>query len=384
MPSARLLIISHTPHYRSERGVVGWAPTVREIDHLASRFASVRHIACLYSAIAPASAIAYAQSNVQLVPVPPAGAEGFVGKLDVLRVSPNYVTTIARELEDADVVHVRAPANIALIAMLVLRARRRRIPCWFKYAGDWSPANRESMSYTAQRWWLSNVAHRGIVTVNGSWPDQPPFVRTFVNPSLDDAQLVAGRESAAARSASLPLRLVYVGALTEGKGAARALDVLEQVRADGVDARMELAGDGGARGSLERRISERSLDNYVSLLGWQSTAAVHAAYARAHIIVHPSSTEGWPKVLSEAMAHGVVPVASDVGSIAQTLDLIGAGKTFPPTDVAGFARAIVRYAHSPSLLSEESRRALAGAERFSFRAYLEAVDRLLVDLGVSA
>src|SRR5690349_12529713 len=87
----RLLIISHMPHYIDDGHVVGWGPTAQEIDHLATRFTSVRHVACLHEGKAPTSFFRYAAKNIELVPVRPSGAEGFVGKLDVLRHIPEYV-----------------------------------------------------------------------------------------------------------------------------------------------------------------------------------------------------------------------------------------------------------------------------------------------------
>src|SRR4051812_4668386 len=164
----RLLIISHMPHHLRDGQVVGWGPTVRELDVLATRFTTVRHIACLHPEPAPGSDLPYTAQNIELVPVPPSGAPGFLGKLDVLRTSPRYIATILRELPDADVVHVRAPAHIALIAMLMLTLRRRPAPRWIKYAGNWKPDGLESPSYMIQRWWLSHPWHRAAVTVNGA------------------------------------------------------------------------------------------------------------------------------------------------------------------------------------------------------------------------
>src|SRR4051812_5821000 len=108
------------PHHHRDGQIVGWGPTVREIDQLATRFDSVRHIATLYDTPAPDSYLRYAASNVELVPVKPSGADGFLGKLDALRASPAYVRTILKELPDADMVHMRGPASIAMVAMFLL------------------------------------------------------------------------------------------------------------------------------------------------------------------------------------------------------------------------------------------------------------------------
>ena len=60
----RLLVISNMSHYLRDDEVVGWGPTVQEIDHLATLFDEVRHIACLHPEPAPASALPYAAPNV--------------------------------------------------------------------------------------------------------------------------------------------------------------------------------------------------------------------------------------------------------------------------------------------------------------------------------
>ena len=44
---------------------------------------------------------------------------------------------------------------------------------------------------------------------------------------------------------------------------------------------------------------------------------------QAYLMLFPSESEGWPKVLSEGKAYGVVPVTSDVSSIPQYLREFG-------------------------------------------------------------
>ncbi len=68
----RLLIVSHTPHYRRAGHYAGWGPTVRELDYLAELFDEVTHIAPLYNDPPPDSAFAYTATNIRLRPVTPA------------------------------------------------------------------------------------------------------------------------------------------------------------------------------------------------------------------------------------------------------------------------------------------------------------------------
>ncbi len=58
MTGRHLAIVSHTPHHRTADGLVGWGPTVTELDHLATRFDRVTHVAPVHDGPAPASALA--------------------------------------------------------------------------------------------------------------------------------------------------------------------------------------------------------------------------------------------------------------------------------------------------------------------------------------
>jgi glycosyltransferase involved in cell wall biosynthesis len=265
--------------------------------------------------------------------------------------------------------------------MVLLGAVPRPRARWFKYAGNWHPDGPESPSYTFQRWWLTQGWHRGLVTVNGEWPDQPGWVRTFFNPSLTDADLECGREIARAKSLGTPLRLVFVGRLESPKGAGRAIDIVAMLRARGVEATLELVGNGIERAAFERRVADLGLASNVRFLGWLPPAGVQDAFSRAHVQLLPTkASEGWPKALSEGMAFGVVPVAGSVSSIPQYLATFRTGSALPPEDLDAFASALARYASHPEQWADESRRAVEAAHLFSFRHYLSAVDQLLADL----
>lgn len=326
--------------------------------------------------------MAYASTNIELVPVRPSGGMGVVGKLDALHAAPSYVATLLRELKQADIVHVRAPANIAMVAMLLLSTRQEPRARWFKYAGNWRPTRGESPSYTMQRLWLQHAPHHGVVTINGEWPDQAPWIRTFYNPSLDDEQLNRGRDIARHKRLAEPVRLLYVGQLLRSKGAGRAIEVLARLRARSFPVMLEVIGDGPDAAEFQALAGTLGVD--VAFRGWQAPAAVHDAYREAHVLLLPSESEGWPKVLSEGMAYGLVPVAGAVGSIPQYLRRFGTGAGLDPTDVDGFAAKIATYIADPAVWLEESRRAVEAARCFSYSHYLESVDVLLRDLGCTA
>src|SRR5262249_37094937 len=151
-------------HYLRDGVVVGWGPTVREIDQLAELFDEVTHIAFLHPDPPPKSALPYQSPRVHLRPLPPAGGARFADKLNILARYPQYLRTLLGEMRRADVVPVRAPANISLLAMVALAFERAPRIRWIKYAGNWQPNGGEPISYRFQRWWLRHNFARSEVT----------------------------------------------------------------------------------------------------------------------------------------------------------------------------------------------------------------------------
>ena len=375
----RLLIVSHTPHYHSAEGVVGWGPTVRELDYLAALFDEVTHVAVGYPGRAPASALAYAAPNLRVRLVPPAGGESWRDKLGILSAYPAYARMLREEISRADAVHVRCPANISLLALWLLERTPKPSCRWVKFAGNWQPAGHEPWSYRLQRRWLAENRHRGVVTVNGRWPHQPPHVHTFDNPCLTDEEIAQGRVLAAARQFRPPADLLFVGELNEGKGVGRVLRVAQALQARGLPFRLRLLGDGPDRPRYEAWARDKGLSE-VEFLGWVPRAEVARYYAAAHFILLPSRSEGWPKVLSEAMAYGVVPVAAAVSSIPQILGETGAGVALPVDDVEGMAGAIAGFVADPDAWAAAGRAGVAAAPRFTYRAYQAAVAGLFAKM----
>lgn len=368
----RLLIVSHTPHYQTSDGVAGWGPTVRELGYLAELFDSVRHIAVGYPGPAPASALPYAAANVRVRLVEPAGGNALRDKFGILTAYPAYARAIREEMDRADAVHVRCPANISLLALWLLGRSAAPPYRWIKYAGNWRPDGNEPWTYGLQRHWLAENRHRGMVTVNGRWPSQPGHVVSFYNPCLTEEEAGQGRALAAGKTLQAPVELLFAGELNEGKGVGRVLRVALALQERGIPFRLRLLGDGPDRPRYEAWVRENKLAE-TSFLGWVPRARVADYYAAAHFILLPSRSEGWPKVLSEAMAYGVVPVAAAVSSIPQILGETGAGVALPVDDIAGMAGAIAGYVADPERWAVASRAGVVAAHRFTYSAYQSAV-----------
>lgn len=372
----RLLIVSDTEHYDLGDRFAGWGATVRELDRLAEMFDEIVHVAPLYPGRPPWNALPYTVGNIRLRPVIPTGGAAFSDKLGILAAYPEYARVIREEMAAADAIHVRCPANISLLALHLLSRAKQPPYRWVKYAGNWRPTGGDSWSYALQRRWLQHNRHRGVVTINGRWPNQPGHIHTFDNPSLTQEEFRLGQQAAEDKQLTLPVELLFVGALNDAKGVGRVLEIVLELQRRDLPFRLRLVGDGPDRARYEAWAADHHLQN-TFFYGWRPPAEVAQFGIAAHFILLPTlSSEGWPKVLSEAMSRGAVPITSTVSSIPQVLDDIGAGVAVAAEDIMGAADAIVRYLADPDSWSADKRAGAAAAHRFTYRAYQAAVARL--------
>jgi glycosyltransferase involved in cell wall biosynthesis len=168
-----------------------------------------------------------------------------------------------------------------------------------------------------------------------------------------------------------PLRLLYVGRITLDKGVETALQTAQALRAAGIDCEIGIAG-GGDPALLERLRASYPFANW---LGSLTSAAVLAELGRSHIFLFATrhTGEGHSNALTEAMAMGCVPVASDNGF---NKTVIGpAGRVLPLTaeapDYAAAIRQLWLAGEWPALSAAAASRT---RELFSTD---QAVDRLI-------
>lgn len=309
----KLAIISHTEHYKKPDGtIVGWGPTVSEINHLAQDFEEIYHIAFLHPGVPPPSSLPYASQNIKFVPLKPVGGKGMLAKLKIIRSIPKTIKTIRKTLNQVDVFQLRTPTGMGvfLIPYLTLFSTKKG---WYKYAGNWSQEN-PPLGYALQRAMLKR--QKRTVTINGRWPKQPKHCLTFENPCLTETERAEGLEISQNKKFEPPFTFCFVGRLEDAKGVQRiidafgSLDSLENVK------KIHFIGNGEKMMSYKKQCEALRLPAVFH--GFLERDKVFDIYKKSHFFLLPSTaSEGFPKVIAEAMNFGCVPIVSRVSSIGQ-------------------------------------------------------------------
>ncbi len=128
-----------------------------------------------------------------------------------------------------------------------------------------------------------------------------------------------------------------------------------------------IAGDGPDRDQVEQEIAERRLTNHCHILGLTDRIP-HLLAVSDHLLL-TSETEGSPLVLLEAMAMGVVPIAADVGTVADVISDGRNGKLTGARTPDAFADAFTRIPEDYADLSSNARRTVV--DRFNQNQMIE-------------
>jgi colanic acid/amylovoran biosynthesis glycosyltransferase len=143
------------------------------------------------------------------------------------------------------------------------------------------------------------------------------------------------------------VELLCVGRLVADKGQGILLEALAELRRDGHDVRVTFAGDGPARGQLERRAERLGVADSVAFAGHVGTDRIRDFYAAADVFCLPSFAEGVPVVLMEAMASGLPVATTRIMGIPELVEGGVSGELVPPGRPDALAAAIARLAAEP-------------------------------------
>jgi N-acetyl-alpha-D-glucosaminyl L-malate synthase BshA len=132
-------------------------------------------------------------------------------------------------------------------------------------------------------------------------------IHNFVNCSLYQPDL--------SRQPERPT-LIHISNFRPVKRIVDCVRILAEVRRE-VDAQLLMAGDGPDRSAAERAAIDLGVENAVTFLGKQNH--IERLIPQAHVLLLPSELESFGLSALEAMACGVVPVATNGGGLPELI-----------------------------------------------------------------
>jgi len=163
------------------------------------------------------------------------------------------------------------------------------------------------------------------------------------------------RKKAATFCGQRALRILYCGRIVEEQKRISLLPlILRDLDDAGLNYEMTMAGNGCELNKMAELLQPWVRSKKVHITGGLDQKAVSQTMSKHDIFILFSDYEGLPLALLEAMAHGLVPVVSDLGQDFRDLLHGTGGKLVNPKATKNYARAILEVAKRPERFFKNS------------------------------
>ena len=164
-------------------------------------------------------------------------------------------------------------------------------------------------------------------------------VKIVSNWTATKRQIQIGSDRSYEISNAIP-KILFVGWLEDFKGVFELLNACKNLRNEGFEFHLTLAGKGDAEISAKKFVKNNKLEKYITFMGWVNSEGLENVLKNSNIFVLPSWSEGLPNAMIEAMAAGLAIVVTSVGTIPDFIDHNKHGIIIPPQKTKNLENAL--------------------------------------------
>jgi len=358
----KLLIVTHVIHSKQNYRYFAYGPYVREMN-LWTEFANeVIICAPLDLNKSPGKIdVAYEHKNVKFISVPTLQFNSPKTLLQSLLSLPLVFIRLFQTMKYADHIHLRCPGNMGLLGVFsqIFFPRKKKS---VKYAGNWDRKSSQPLSYKLQQAIVSStILSKNItVLVYGDWNEKSKNIKPFFTASYLSSDLLPVHHS---NLNGRKIKLMFAGALEPGKRPQAAIDIALNLKSSGYECEVNYYGDGSQLKLLQNLAIENQDHIKVDFKGNVNAQELKSAYIESDFLILMSESEGWPKVIAEAMWWGCIPLVTPVSCVPWMLQNEVCGLT--GHDVQSISVKLSKLIPSENAIVEMRNAAMRQARQFT-------------------
>ncbi|GAA4815441.1 glycosyltransferase [Litoribaculum gwangyangense] len=369
----KFLIITHVKHKLNGEAISAYAPYVREMNIWFKYVDEVSIVAPITSENKSAIDLDYKHKNIQFSKIPSIEFTNLKKAILSIIKTPLILITIFNACKKADHIHLRCPGNIGLLGCLVQICFPKKLKT-AKYAGNWDPDAKQPRSYKFQKWLLSNcfLTKNISVLVYGNWKGQTNNIKPFFTVTYSDKE----KEEPKTRNYNSHLKFVFIGSLVRGKRPLLAIKVIEALYKKGKEVQLDIYGEGGLKDELKHYVKENHLNKIIKFQGNKEKEVIKEVLKEVHFLILPSKSEGWPKVVAEAMFFGAIPISTSISCVPFMLDYGKRGILIEPK-LKDATNKILKHLSEEDVLKRMSKLALNWSQKYTTNTFEIEISKLL-------
>jgi Glycosyltransferase len=283
---------------------------------------------------------------------------------------------LIREVRLADAVHAPIPGDIGTVGIFLALLLRK--PLFVRHCGNWLGPRTAAERFW--KWLLERLASRSCVVLATGGSTEPPSRRNRAISWIFSTSLSAEElQSSARQREGLPgdhPRLIIACRQEREKGTATLIESLPLLLPDYPNATLDVVGGGGALSEFEDLAVKLGVRARVTLHGNVDHSTVIRRLQQADLFCFPTSSEGFPKVVLEALACGL-PVLTTRVSVLPQLIGTGCGVLLDEVTPASVAEGVRLCLSDGERYRAMSRTAVRTARQYSLERWRETIGDIL-------
>jgi glycosyltransferase involved in cell wall biosynthesis len=277
---------------------------------------------------------------------------------------------IKRNMHRWDVINPRYPDLVGVLA--AIQAKKKGIPSFHTIVDDWKeeselgggrgPLVNFFLTPVARLFFMyylylekkavnnSLVFCHGLSIVDRLKGDSP-HIHGIIATSIDENEIIFEEKALPEKK----IKFLAVGRLAFEKGHDLLLSALANFNNKNPKLEWEarIVGWGNYKSRLEKQAQKLGIGKKVTLTGGVPRGEkLLEHYDWADVFVHPSRSEGTPKVILEAMARGLPVIATEVGGVSKMVDDKVTGILVPSEDLEKLTSAIMLISKDAKLFQK--------------------------------
>lgn len=344
-----------------------WGGIERHVEEISTRLVAMGHDVTVYCRPYYTTTEKEYYKGVHLKKLPTIPSKNFDA------IAHTFLATMHAMLEDYDIVHYHAigPATLSILARM---------------AGKNTVVTVHGLDWQREKWgkkaklFLRFGEHASIL-----FPYQTIAVSKFLKDYLEEkyqrpVNYIPSAVTEPVHRAPDKIRaygigekdyILFVARLVPEKGCHYLLEAYERL-----NPRMKLVVAGGASHSEEYVADlQKHASDKIIFTGYVYGEILQELYSNAYCYVHPSTIEGLPVTLLEAVAYGNCIIASDIPANTEVVQ--DAGIIFESQNVDDLCEALHTALDNPILVKQLGERAQArGVAEYNYDSITEKTERL--------
>lgn len=365
-----LLIISDTTILRKNEGSIVLEPPLREIESLSHNFSKIIWLGFKNSEQKDLCK-SPSNSKFELVSMPKSGGNTFLAKIGILFNIISYSKTVYKYMKTADIVHFRMPSVPGIIG-LIINLHFNKNKGWIKYAGAW--VGYQPFGYNIQRHFLKYYKKLPVTILSKKHSNG--HLHFIPNPCLNNVELKKNNIKGLNKDFNGKVNLLFVGSLVPNKRPELLIKSYLKLKNHQNIGVLNIIGDGVSYEKINDLIKDNG--DKIKLRGYCTRNEIDHYYSISHLLVCPSKSEGFPKVIAEGMSFGCVPVATALTGIKDLIKHKNTGWLLDEKDTLNNLNdSLKNLLNNKQLISLLSKNAVKDSRIFTYDKFNKIIEKFI-------